>query len=172
MFKDHPKGLIVLFASNMGERFGYYTMLSIFVLYLQDHFAWSASRAGSIFGFVMLGTYGSAIIGGFVADKFLGYSKTILLGLWVMSAGYFILAKPVGMNPALVYVAMTTIMLGVGLFKGNVAVITGNLYEDEKIYHLRDSAFNLFYMGINIGAFCSPFIWSCLICIPWWLGIH
>jgi len=157
MFKNHPKGLIVLFMSNMGERFGYYTMLSIFVLYLQDHFAWSAGRTGSIFGILLFGTYGSAIIGGFVADKFLGYSKTVLIGLLVMTSGYFILAKPVGMDPTLVYIALITIMLGVGLFKGNIAVITGNLYEDKKISHLRDSAFNLFYMGINIGAFFAPF---------------
>jgi POT family proton-dependent oligopeptide transporter len=141
----------------MGERFGYYTMLSIFVLYLQDHFAWSAGRTGSIFGILLFGTYGSAIIGGLIADKFLGYSKTVLIGLLVMASGYFILAKPVGMDPTFVYIAMITIMLGVGLFKGNIAVITGNLYEDKKISHLRDSAFNLFYMGINIGAFFSPF---------------
>lgn len=160
MFKGHPKGLFVLFTSNMGERFGYYTMLAIFVLYLQEHFAWSVPQATNTYGFLLAGTYIAAIIGGIVSDKLLGYGKTVSLGLVVMAIGYGVLAKPIGMNPTLIFIGIGTIAIGVGLFKANIAVITGNLYEDPKISHLRDSAFNIFYMGINVGAFFAPFIAS------------
>lgn len=160
MFKGHPKGLFVLFTSNMGERFGYYTMLAIFVLYLQEHFAWSVPQATNAYGFLLAGTYIAAIIGGIISDKLLGYGKTVLLGFVVMTVGYGLLAKPIGMNPTLVFIGIGTIAIGVGLFKANIAVITGNLYEDPKISHLRDSAFNIFYMGINVGAFFAPFIAS------------
>jgi len=160
MFKGHPKGLFVLFTSNMGERFGYYTMLAIFVLYLQEHFAWSVPQATNAYGFLLAGTYIAAIIGGIISDKLLGYGKTVLLGFVVMTVGYGLLAKPIGMNPTLVFIGIGTIAIGVGLFKANIAVITGNLYEDPKISHLRDSALNIFYMGINVGAFFAPFIAS------------
>lgn len=160
MFKGHPKGLFVLFTSNMGERFGYYTMLAIFVLYLQEHFAWSVPQATNTYGFLLAGTYIAAIIGGIVSDKLLGYGKTVSLGLVVMAVGYGFLAKPIGMNPTWIFIGIGIIAIGVGLFKANIAVITGNLYEDPKISHLRDSAFNIFYMGINVGAFFAPFIAS------------
>lgn len=157
MFKGHPKGLYVLFASNMGERYGYYTMVAIFTFYLQEHFGWSLAKANLTYTFLVGGTYIAALIGGLVADKLLGYGKTVIAGLIVMASGYVIMAQPLGTDPTILYVAMAVISLGVGLFKGNIVVITGNLYEDKKIGHLRDSALMLFYMGINIGAFFAPF---------------
>ena len=157
MFKGHPKGLYVLFFSNMGERYGYYTMVAIFAYYLQEHFGWSVAKANFTYTVLVGGTYIAALIGGLVADKFLGYGKTVLAGLAVMATGYIIMAQPLGSDPTILYVAMAVIALGVGLFKGNVVVITGNLYEDKKISHMRDSAMMLFYMGINIGAFFAPF---------------
>lgn len=157
MFKGHPKGLYVLFFSNMGERYGYYTMVAIFALYLQEHFGWSVAKANITYSLLVGGTYLAALIGGLVADKFIGYGKTVLAGLIVMAGGYFIMAQPMGTSTLLLYTAMAVIALGVGLFKGNIVVITGNLYEDKKIGHMRDSAMMLFYMGINIGAFFAPF---------------
>ena len=157
MFKGHPKGLFVLFFSNMGERYGYYTMVSIFAYFCQDHFGWSTAKASSTYGILVAATYIAAFIGGLVADKMLGYGKTVLVGLVVMAGGYALMAKPMGMDPMMLYLAIAIIALGVGLFKGNIVVITGNLYEDKKIGHLRDSAMMLFYMGINIGAFFAPF---------------
>ncbi len=129
MLKEHPKGLIVLFFSNMGERYGFYTMLSIFALYLQDHFAWSIEKAGVTYGILIAAGYISTLIGGIIADKYLGYGKTAFFGLILMIIGYSILAKPIGLNPTPVYIAIGIIALGVGLFKSNLVVITGNLYE-------------------------------------------
>jgi len=155
MFKDHPKGLIVLFFANMGERFGYYTMLTIFVLYLQAYFGWDASHAGRVYGFFLFGIYFFPILGGFISDKVLGYGKTITLGCFFMGLGYFLLGQP-GMSEWATYGCLGVIALGVGLFKGNLAVLVGNLYDRKEVSHLRDAAFNLYYMGINIGAFFAP----------------
>lgn len=163
MFKGHPKGLFVLFFSNMGERFGYYTMLAIFTLFLQDHFGMGEADAASIYGYFLAAIYIAPMLGGIIADAGLGYGKTITLGIITMGVGYFLLAQPimagtVNAEKLSIYIALGVISLGVGLFKGNLTVIVGNLYEDSKITHLRDAAFNIFYMGINIGAMFAPHI--------------
>jgi proton-dependent oligopeptide transporter, POT family len=155
MFKGHPKGLFVAFFANMGERFGYYTMLAIFLLYLQSKFGWTTSEAGRVYGFFLFGVYFLPLLGGFISDNFLGYGKTIMLGIIVMFAGYALLAMP-GTSEYFIYVALGVIALGTGFFKGNLQALVGNLYDEAKFSHLRDSAFNLFYMGINIGAFFAP----------------
>jgi|AntAceMinimDraft_16_1070373.scaffolds.fasta_scaffold02840_2 POT family proton-dependent oligopeptide transporter len=155
MFKGHPKGLLVLFFSNMGERFGYYTMIAIFVLYLQSHFGLDAIHAGNIYGYFLFGIYFFPLLGGILADKMFGYSKTIIVGTILMFVGYALLAKP-GMQPWFIYISLLVIALGTGLFKGNLAVLVGNLYDDPKYNKLRDVAFNIYYMGINIGAFFAP----------------
>lgn len=157
MFKGHPKGLFVLFFSNMGERFGYYTMFAILVLYMQDHFGWTSAESIFLFGGVFL-TLVSAlpVLGGIVADAGLRYGRTVLIGLLLMLAGYGLMAIPLGTNVFMVYAAIAVIALGVGLFKGNLVVILGNLYEDKKLSPLRDRAFNIFYMGINLGAVFAP----------------
>jgi len=155
MFKGHPKGLYVAFFANMGERFGYYTMLAIFVLYLQSKFGWSTTQTGHVYGFFLFGIYFLPLLGGIIADNVLGYGKTILLGIIVMFSGYALLAWP-GTGETFIYVALGVISLGTGLFKGNLQALVGNMYDDAKYSKLRDSAFSLFYMGINIGAFFAP----------------
>ncbi len=158
MFRGHPKGLIVAFLANMGERFGFYTMISIFVLFLQAKYGLNAGAAGLIYSAFMVGVYLFPLLGGFLADRYLGYGRTISLGLVVMFAGYALMALPSAMAShfALVVAALATISLGTGLFKGNLQALVGNLYDDPKYSALRDRAFNLFYMGINIGAMFAP----------------
>jgi POT family proton-dependent oligopeptide transporter len=145
----------VAFFTNMGERFGYYTMLAIFTLYLQAKFGYSAKDAGWIYGLFLFGVYFFPLLGGFLADFVLGYGKTILLGLVVMLAGYALLAWP-GTGIAFVVMALGVIALGTGLFKGNLQALVGNMYDDPRYSKNRDNAFNVFYMGINIGAFFAP----------------
>ncbi len=155
MLKGHPKGLFVAFFANMGERFGYYTMLAIFVLYLQAKFGFSTAEAGGIYGGFLFGIYFLPLLGGYIADNVLGYGKTIALGTIIMFLGYLLLAFP-GMGIAMVYSSLAIISLGTGLFKGNLQALVGNLYDDPKYSANRDNAFNIFYMGINIGAFFAP----------------
>ncbi|NOZ45229.1 MAG: peptide MFS transporter [Chlorobi bacterium] len=155
MFKGHPKGLYVAFFANMGERFGYYTMLAIFTLYLQAKFGWTATEAGRVYGGFLFGIYFLPLLGGIIADNLLGYGKTIALGTIIMFIGYILLAMP-GTGEWFIYGALAVISLGTGLFKGNLQALVGNLYDDPKYSKYRDSAFNIFYMGINIGAFFAP----------------
>ena len=156
MFKNHPRGLFILFLSNMGERFGYYTMLAILSLYLQDRFGWDETRTGMVYGWFLMGSYISVLLGGIIADMFLGYGKTILTGLIVMAAGYFFLAVPFTGSPLPIYIGLAIISIGVGLFKGNLNVLVGNLYESKELKPMRDNAFVIFYMGINVGALFAP----------------
>ncbi|MBE0711140.1 MAG: peptide MFS transporter [Candidatus Aminicenantes bacterium] len=158
MFKGHPKGLFVAFFANMGERFGFYTMISIFVLFMQAKYGMSAAAAGFMYATFMVGVYIFPLLGGFVADRYLGYGRTISLGIIVMFIGYAMLTLPTAMNTGLplIVAALAVIALGTGLFKGNLQVIVGNLYDDPKYSAMRDRAFNIFYMGINVGAMFAP----------------
>ncbi|HIE15933.1 MAG TPA: MFS transporter, partial [Bacteroidales bacterium] len=155
MLKGHPKGLLVAFFANMGERFGYYTMLAIFVLYLQAKFGYSTAEAGQIYGGFLFGIYFLPLLGGIIADNWLGYGKTIILGTLVMFVGYVMLAMP-DMGIGMVIASLAVISLGTGFFKGNLQALVGNMYDDPKYDANRDNAFNIFYMGINIGAFFAP----------------
>jgi len=155
MLKDHPKGLYVAFFANMGERFGYYTMLSIFVLYLQAKFGYTTAEAGAIYGGFLFGIYFLPLVGGLLADHVLGYGKTIVLGIIIMFVGYVMMAIP-GTKLWMIIASLAVISLGTGLFKGNLQALVGNLYDDPKYDKNRDNAFNIFYMGINIGAFFAP----------------
>jgi len=154
MFKGHPKGLYVLFFSNMGERFGYYTMMAIFTLYLEAKLGWSVDNLGIVWGGFLFCVYGLPLIGGIWADK-AGYGKVIKIGIYTMFAGYALLALP-GLGAWALFASLIVIALGTGLFKGNLAVILGNLYESKGLKPLHDAAFNIFYMGINVGAFIAP----------------
>jgi proton-dependent oligopeptide transporter, POT family len=156
MFKNHPKGLIVAFFANMGERFGYYTMIAIFTLYLQARFGWNATETGKVYGGFLFGVYFLPLLGGILADKLLGYGRTILIGIVIMFLGYTLLAVP-GKATWFIYAALAVISLGTGFFKGNLQALVGNLYDDPKYSKYRDTAFTLFYMGINIGAFFAPY---------------
>lgn len=158
MFKGHPKGLIVAFFANMGERFGFYTMVSIFVLFMQAKYGLSSATSGYIYGIFMFCVYFFPLLGGYLADRVFGYGKTISLGLIVMFLGYHLLAIPTRFETGfgLVLTALAVIALGTGLFKGNLQALVGNLYDDPKYSPLRDRAFSIFYMGINIGAMFAP----------------
>lgn len=158
MFSEHPKGLFVAFFANMGERFGFYTMIAIFNLFLQAKYGYNAAEAGQIYGIFLFFVYFLPLFGGIIADKVLGYGKTISIGLVVMFAGYFLLALPTTMNSGLMLVllALGVISVGTGLFKGNLQALVGNMYDDPKYSSKRDVAFNIFYMGINIGAMFAP----------------
>jgi len=154
MFKGHPKGLYVLFFSNMGERFGYYTMMAIFTLYLEAKLGWSVDNLGIVWGGFLFCVYALPLIGGIWADK-AGYGKVVKIGIYTMFAGYALLALP-GLGAWVLFASLIIIALGTGLFKGNLAVILGNLYESKGLKPLHDAAFNIFYMGINVGAFIAP----------------
>lgn len=155
MFKGHPKGLYVFLFANMGERFGYYTMLAIFILFLQAKFGMNAEQAGAVYGTFLFGIYFIPLIGGIIADRVLGFGKTITLGIILMILGYFFLAQP-GSSKVMIYSALAVISLGTGFFKGNLQALVGKLYDDANLNKFRDAAFNLFYMGINVGAFFAP----------------
>lgn len=156
MFKNHPKGLTVAFFSNMGERFGFYTMMAILVLFLQAKFGLSAESAGDIYSWFYFAIYALALFGGMVADFTNKYKTTVLAGLIVMFLGYAMIAYP-GMSLTISVIGLFIIALGNGLFKGNLQAIVGQMYDDPKYSSLRDTAYMIFYMGINIGAFFAPF---------------
>ncbi|MDR1720221.1 MAG: peptide MFS transporter [Dysgonamonadaceae bacterium] len=155
MFKNHPKGLYALALANTGERFGYYTMLAIFVLFLQAKFGLSAAVTGQIFGVFLAAVYFLPVVGGLIADNLWGYGKTVTVGIVVMFIGYILMAIP-GMGMPVLIGALFIIALGTGLFKGNLQVLVGNLYDDPKYKSRRDPGFSLFYMAINIGAMFAP----------------
>lgn len=158
MFENQPKGLFALALANTGERFGYYTMLAIFVLFLQANFGFSSALAGNIYGIFLAAVYFLPFVGGILADKF-GYGKMVTLGIVVMFLGYILLSLPLGATTVAaiaMFAALAMIALGTGLFKGNLQVMVGNLYDDPKYADKRDSAFSIFYMAINIGALFAP----------------
>jgi POT family proton-dependent oligopeptide transporter len=158
MFKGHPKGLFALALANTGERFGYYTMVAVFALFLRANFGLDAGLAGSIYSTFLGLVYFMPLIGGILADKF-GFGRMVTIGITIMFAGYLLLSVPLG-GDTLAMVAMLgsllLISVGTGLFKGNLQVMVGNLYDDPKYADKRDSAFSLFYMAINIGALFAP----------------
>ena len=158
MFEGQPKGLYALALANTGERFGYYTMLAIFVLFLKANFGLSAGVAGTIYSTFLAMVYFLPFIGGILADKF-GYGKMVTIGIIAMFVGYVLLALPMGSGtPALacMFAALLVISTGTGLFKGNLQVMVGNLYDSPEYAAKRDSAFSIFYMAINIGALFAP----------------
>ena len=158
MFEGQPKGLYALALANTGERFGYYTMLAIFTLFLQAKFGYSAGETSTIFSTFLAAVYFMPFIGGILADKY-GFGKMVTLGVFIMFVGYLLLAIPTGADvagKAMMFGALTLIACGTGLFKGNLQVMVGNLYDAPEYKDKRDTAFSLFYMAINIGALFAP----------------
>jgi POT family proton-dependent oligopeptide transporter len=155
MFKGHPKGLFVAFFANMGERFGFYTMMGILVFYLTAKFGLTESNAGVVYSVFYALIYALALVGGLVADRTRNYKGTIYVGLVTMLGGYILMTVP-GFGLIFTLVALFVIAFGNGLFKGNLQAVVGQLYDNPKYSHLRDSAFSVFYMGINIGALFAP----------------
>jgi len=152
----HPKGLYVLFATEMWERFSFYSMLALFTLYLQnpdEGFGWSAARATGLYANYLMFVYASPLVGGWLADKKLGYRKAVMLGGFFFMAGHGLLSIR---SMTAVYAALACLVIGNGLFKPNVSTMVGNLYPEGS--HLKDRAYNIFYMGINIGAFLAPVV--------------
>ena len=153
--------MYALALANTGERFGYYTMLAIFLLFLQAKFGFSAAAAGQFYAIFLAAVYFMPVVGGWLADK-IGFGKCVITGVCVMFAGYLCLAIPTnafasrGLALALMIGALLLIAIGTGLFKGNLQVLVGNLYDDPQYSAKRDSAFSLFYMAINIGAMFAP----------------
>jgi POT family proton-dependent oligopeptide transporter len=157
MLKGHPKGLLVAFFSNMGERFGFYTMMAILVLFLQAKYGLTESQAGGYYSWFYFGIYALALVGGILADATRKYKAVILVGIVIMFSGYVIMAIP-GNPLAITLTGLFTIALGNGLFKGNLQAVVGQMYDDPRYSKVRDSAFMIFYMGINVGAFFAPFV--------------
>ena len=158
MFKGQPKGLYALALANTGERFGYYTMLAIFLLFIQAKFGFDSATATQIYSIFLAGVYFMPLFGGWLADR-IGYGKCVTLGIGVMFLGYACLAIPTApdtMGKVLMFGALALIAIGTGMFKGNLQVMVGNLYDDPRYAAKRDSAFSLFYMAINIGAMFAP----------------
>ena len=188
MFKNHPKGLIPAALSNMGERFGYYIMNAVLVLFLCSKFGLSDATGGLIYSFFYAGIYVLSLVGGLIADRTQNYKGTIIKGLLIMSLGYVILSFPILATSAnqtwlltMTCVALFLIAFGNGLFKGNLQAIVGQLYDNyeaeaakkgEKELALarsrRDSGFQIFYVFINVGGLVAPFIAPALR--SWWLN--
>ena len=151
MFEGHPKGLWALSLANTGERFGYYTMLAVFLFFLQDNFGFSMAESSSVQAVFLGFVYFVPLFGGMLADAF-GYGKMVTMGIIIMFLGYLLLSLPLGADfvaLATMYSALAFICVGTGLFKGNLQVLVGNLYDDPKYAAKRDEGFSIFYMAIR-----------------------
>ncbi len=188
--KGHPKGLIAAALSNMGERFGYYIMNAVLVLFICSKFGIDDKVAGVIYSIFYFSIYIMSLPGGIIADRLQNYKGTIQAGLLTMAAGYVILSIPImaspankGMVLAITCIALFIIAFGNGLFKGNLQAIVGQLYDNfeaeaakkgpealAQAKARRDSGFQIFYVFINIGGFFAPFIAPFLR--EWWLKAH
>lgn len=152
----HPKGLYVLFGTEMWERFSFYSMLALFTLYLQnaqEGFGWIRNDATRLYSYYLAAVYFSPLIGGFIADRKLGYRKSVMLGGLFFMAGHGLLSFR---SEGIMYAALACLVIGNGFFKPNVSAMVGKLYPEGS--HLKDRAYNIFYMGINVGAFLAPIV--------------
>ena len=158
MFEGQPKGLFALALANTGERFGYYTMLAVFALFLRANFGLDAGVAAIIYSSFLMLVYFLPLFGGMMADKF-GFGRMVTIGIIIMFFGYLLLSAPLG-GETLALIAMVgaliLIALGTGLFKGNLQVMVGDLYNDPRYADRRDAGFSIFYMAINLGALFAP----------------
>ncbi len=168
MFKKHPKALPYLFFSEMWERFGYYLMIGIFVFYLEDKvagFGMNNKESASLYGTFIALVFFTPFLGGLIADRFLGYRNAIILGGLLMGVGYCLM----GINTTpMLYTAMTLVIIGNGFFKPNISTLLGNVYSTEKHSHQKDEGYNIFYMGINIGASICNFFGAALYLTKGW----
>ncbi|KGO90533.1 peptide MFS transporter [Flavobacterium suncheonense] len=168
MWKSHPKALPYLFLSEMWERFGYYLMIGIFTLYLKDvetGFAMTEKEASDLYGTFIALVFLTPFIGGLVADRYWGYKKSIIIGGIMMGTGYFMMGIH---NLTMLYVAMTLVIVGNGFFKPNISTLLGNFYTEEQYKEKKDEGYNIFYMGINVGAFICNFFGAALQILLGW----
>ncbi|MBI3941286.1 MAG: peptide MFS transporter [Acidobacteria bacterium] len=154
--EKHPKGLYILFATEMWERFSFYTMLAMLVLYLRDAqqgFGWTEATAIRVYSWYQMCVYASPLIGGWLADRMLGVGRSIMVGALFFIAGHILMAFP---SETILYLALGCLVTGNGFFKPNISALVGSQYPPGSA--LRDAAYNIFYMGINIGAFLAPVV--------------
>lgn len=177
LFPNQPKGLLAAAISNMGERFGYYIMNAVLVLFLCSKFGLSETTSTIIYSCFYCGIYILSLVGGVIADRTQNYKGTIISGLFIMTFGYVVLAIPILATPTnttwlltLTCFALLLIAFGNGLFKGNLQAIVGQLYDNPKYADKRDSGFQIFYVFINIGGLVAPFIAPLLR--SWWLDVN
>lgn len=158
--RQHPAGLPFLFFTEMWERFGYYLMIGIFFLYMTDTQAgglgFERATASDIYGTFIALVYVTPFVGGLLADRVLGYRRSIVLGGTLMGIGYLLLAIP--NNLTTFYLSMGVMILGNGFFKPNISTLLGNLYNEDRYRARKDDGYNIFYMGINIGALICNFV--------------
>lgn len=158
MFNNHPKALPYLFFSEMWERFGYYLMIGIFTLYLKDvteGFAMTEAESADLYGTFIALVFLTPFLGGLLADRYIGYRRSIIAGGLLMAVGYCLMYIH---NLSMVYVAITLVIVGNGFFKPNISTLLGNVYSTPQYVKQKDDGYNIFYMGINIGAFICNFI--------------
>ncbi|MBC7948786.1 MAG: peptide MFS transporter [Chitinophagaceae bacterium] len=163
MWSKHPKALPFLFFSEMWERFGYYLMIGIFTLYLKnvkDGFAMTEAESADLYGTFIGLVFLTPFLGGLLADRYLGYRKSIIIGGLMMGIGYCLMYVH---DLKVLYVAMTLVILGNGFFKPNISTLLGNVYSTPQYQHQKDDGYNIFYMGINIGAFICNFVSAVLL---------
>jgi POT family proton-dependent oligopeptide transporter len=168
MWNKHPKALPFLFLSEMWERFGYYLMIGIFTLYLKDveaGFAMTEKEASDLYGTFIALVFLTPFIGGLIADRYLGYRKSIIFGGILMGIGYFMMGVH---NITVLYIAMTLVIVGNGFFKPNISTLLGSFYSEEKFKDKKDEGYNIFYMGINVGAFICNFFGAALQILLGW----
>lgn len=159
MLKNHPKGLIPAALANMGERFGFYTMMAILTLFLMSKFNISGTEAGTLYSIFYGAIYILALVGGTIADRLRNYKGTIIAGLIIMSVGYVLLSMPALITTKYIALAaLLVIAFGNGLFKGNLQALVGQMYDNDEYRSKRDAGFQIFYMFINIGAMFAPFL--------------
>lgn len=166
--RKHPKALPFLFFSEMWERFGYYLMIGIFTLYLKDvkaGFSMTEAESADLYGTFIALVFLTPFLGGLIADRYLGYRKSIVIGGLMMGAGYCMMAIH---NLTALYVSMTLVILGNGFFKPNISTLLGNVYSTPQYQHRKDEGYNIFYMGINIGAFICNFFGAALYILLGW----
>jgi POT family proton-dependent oligopeptide transporter len=168
MWKKHPKALPFLFFSEMWERFGYYLMIGIFLLYLKnvEHgFAMTNTEASDLYGTFIALVFLTPFIGGLLADRYFGYRKSIIAGGLMMGAGYCLMAVH---SLPMLYLSMALVIFGNGFFKPNISTLLGNLYSVPEYTKRKDEGYNIFYMGINVGAFICNFFSAAIIILWGW----
>jgi len=168
MWKQHPKALPFLFFSEMWERFGYYLMIGIFTLYLKDvktGYAMTEAESADLYGTFIALVFLTPFIGGLLADRYLGYRKSIIIGGLMMGVGYCLMSVH---NIAMLYLSMTLVIVGNGFFKPNISTLLGNVYTTPQYIKQKDDGYNIFYMGINIGAFVCNFFGAALYIVYGW----
>jgi POT family proton-dependent oligopeptide transporter len=156
MLKKHPKGLAFIFFTEMWERVGFYTLMALLVLYMDKVLGWNDSRKGDFYGIFLALCYFTPLLGGWLGDKVFGQVRTVRAGAFLMSLGYVGLALSSAAHVTTFYAGLVLIGVGTGIFKVNMSVLVGNLYADK--VPLKDAGFNIFYMGVNLGAMAAPLV--------------